>query len=274
MSIVPISSPAALATLRMRSTGPTRIGSISRNRAASTAPCRDTSSHGCAMATLIAGSAWAALISRWYFSCGASCPADSGMFCLGLAALRGPWREHRLDLLQTALAFVRHLAAGRENLVQHLKRRLARSGIAAKQFRQAVDRAFLIQTDQQVLLPHHLLEVGQAHLLIGGMRGTNQLQNRESALIDTALGHTDVNQGPHGSLRCTAHFELLFQFGAQSRDVGLADQIAFDPIRSHLRAAKPDQRLQPWRPISIQKHRFGHRIPKLTKSLQAGCDPR
>src|SRR5690242_3760066 len=169
MSIVPISSPAALATLRMRSTGPTRIGSISRNRAASTAPCRDTSSHGCAMATLIAGSAWAALISRWYFSCGTYCPVDSGMFCLGLAALRGPWREHRLDLLQTALAFVRHLAAGRENLVQHLKRRLARSGIAAKQFRQAVDRAFLIQTDQQVLLPHHLLEVGQAHLLIGGM---------------------------------------------------------------------------------------------------------
>src|SRR5689334_12389640 len=169
MSIASMLSFAALATVRMRSTGPTRIGSISPSCAASMAPCSDTSSHGCAMATLIAGSAWAALISRWYFSCGTSCPVASGMFRLSLASLCALHRKQRLYLLQTALALVRHLAAGRENPMQHFKRRLARLGIAAKQLLQAADGAFLIQADQQVLLPYHLLEAGQAHLLLDRM---------------------------------------------------------------------------------------------------------
>src|SRR5690349_11071522 len=153
----------------MRSTGPTRIGSISRSRAASTAPCSDTSSHGCAMATLIAGRAWAALISRWYLSRGSSCPVESGMLRLCLASLCALRREYRLDLFEAALALVRHLTASRENPMQHFKCRLARVGIAAKQLWQRADGALLIQADEQILLPHHLLEVGQAHLLVGRM---------------------------------------------------------------------------------------------------------
>src|SRR5271167_1766768 len=59
-----MSSPARRATSRMRSGGPTRIGSIRPNRAASTAPLSEISSHGCATAVVTGGRLWAARSSR------------------------------------------------------------------------------------------------------------------------------------------------------------------------------------------------------------------
>src|SRR3954453_9754052 len=98
----------------------------------------------------------------------------------------------------------------------------------------------------------------------------DHLQHRETALIDAALGHTDINQGPHSGLRYAADLELLFQIGTQPGDVCLADQVEFDPVWSRLRPTKTDPRLQPWRPISAQEHRFGHRITQFAKTLQVG----
>src|SRR5262249_44171032 len=50
-----MSSPVRPATLRTRSGGPTRIGAIRPSLAASTAPLRETSSHGCATAVVTGG---------------------------------------------------------------------------------------------------------------------------------------------------------------------------------------------------------------------------
>ena len=80
-----ISRPARDATSRMRASGPTRIGSIRCSRHASTALPIDTSSQGCATATLIVASACAALIRRSYLACGSG---GVGMARSGMCLLR------------------------------------------------------------------------------------------------------------------------------------------------------------------------------------------
>ena len=62
------SRPASLDALRMRSGGATRIGSIKPSLWASMAPRKETSSQGCATATLILVAFCAAAIKRLYFS--------------------------------------------------------------------------------------------------------------------------------------------------------------------------------------------------------------
>ena len=57
------------ATLRILSLGPTRIGLISFASAASSAPLSDVSSQGCATAVARGRHAFAAAMSRSYFSC-------------------------------------------------------------------------------------------------------------------------------------------------------------------------------------------------------------
>jgi hypothetical protein len=67
MGYLDMSRPAFAAISRMRATGPTNMGAINPAFAASTAPCNELSSQGCATAVGVGGSALQRLISRWYF---------------------------------------------------------------------------------------------------------------------------------------------------------------------------------------------------------------
>ena len=143
----------------MRASGPTRIGSIRRSRAASTAPPSEASSHGCAIATFIGVSACAALIRRWYFramppqvdpQCQACAVSALTAFCwphaeqLSIRARRrGPRRTSRHARQEPG--------AGHRALP-------CASLIVTQQPRHSIEGTFLIEANQQVLLPHDLLE--------------------------------------------------------------------------------------------------------------------
>ena len=127
---------------RMRSAGPTRIGSISRSRAASTAPSSDTSSQGCATATLIGGLGLRRLDQALVLVVRnrlGPLPRCQAWAASALTALSARDAEQCLDLRQSALAFVRHAATRGENPMQDVERRLARRRIRAQQRRQAFD---------------------------------------------------------------------------------------------------------------------------------------
>src|SRR5690348_7930433 len=132
------------------------------------APPSDTSSQGCATATLMVLRPCAALTSRWYFSwCTPSgSVGKSGMLGLVLAPLRGLDFKQCLNPLEPAPTFVRHVPTSRSDLAQRLECRLALSEVCTEQLWQCRYGAFLIEADQQILLPKHFLELRQAHLLI------------------------------------------------------------------------------------------------------------
>src|SRR5690348_3259470 len=145
------------------------------------------------------------------------------MLGLGLAPLCGLDLEQRLNPLETAPAFVRHVPTSRSDLAQRVEGRFALTGVATEQLWQCCYGAFLIEADQQILLPKHFLELRQVHLLIERPRCAYELQRREATFVDAVFRQADVDEGANGSILDTADLEASFQFRAHPGYVGFAD---------------------------------------------------
>src|SRR5690349_1621105 len=113
----------------MRAGGPTRIGAISPNLAASTTPSIEILSHGCATAVVTGGSCWAACTSRSYRSRRSSDLVFIATFssassrCLIPADLRRWTGEHGLDAFEPATT-LRWKGAARDKYPTHHPQRL------------------------------------------------------------------------------------------------------------------------------------------------------
>src|SRR6516162_2266450 len=158
-----MSALARSAALRIRSVGPTRIGSISCSLVASTTPSSETSSHGCATATLMVACACAVLINRWYFSCtrppGRS--LRSGMGRLRLTSRLAPGVKECLHARKATLCFAGERLTRRQDPMQAVEDGFPLRHVGTKKPRQGVDGALLVEADKKVLFPDGLLNLGQ-----------------------------------------------------------------------------------------------------------------
>src|SRR5512139_1520880 len=158
-----MSSPCWAATSRIRSCGPTRIGSISFSLAAFTTLSSDTWSQGCATATLTGGCFWAVAISFWNFSCvlrltGASASSTDIVILL----LAGPGRlcaKQPFDFRKPPLGFAGRLARRGYDALDRAQRLCALVGVARDQLWDCSDRTFLVDLQEQILFAHRFLQL-------------------------------------------------------------------------------------------------------------------
>src|SRR5512134_2333798 len=126
--------------------GPTRIGSIRPILAASTAPCSELWSHGCATAVGVGGSDLQKSIRRWYLTCARVSMESSSCSAPGFAAAR-------------AVCFCGRSAAPLDG------ERLADMADHLELFLGALDASVAKQParelHQPVAVPRHLQQLGQ-----------------------------------------------------------------------------------------------------------------
>ena len=178
-----MSRPARAATSRMRACGPTRIGSIRpQPRRFDRALQRD----------IVAGMRdgdldrrlWlcAALIRRSYLSCGraAALIAVSGMRRLRLGSLRRSTPNSASTRVRRRLPSSDRSPRAARTRCRTSSAALRAASSSPSSFGMARDRALLVEADEQVLLPQHLLEPRQAHALGGRARRADQPAARRS----------------------------------------------------------------------------------------------
>ena len=65
----------------------------------------------------------------------------------------------------------------------------------------ARERRLLVDDEHEELLADQRLELGERHLLAGGVRVAHAADRREAALVDGAAGQADIEQRPDQRLR-------------------------------------------------------------------------
>ena len=116
--------------LRIRSAGPTKIGSIRRSFAASIAPCSETSSHGCTTAVLIVGGSRQRNQALIFLM-----PSGRGFKhgSLPLSPAFGCFRSNRaFDASQAAASLLVRFRRRPKNTVQNIQRSLANWAIGSQ----------------------------------------------------------------------------------------------------------------------------------------------
>src|SRR3954467_15607809 len=116
--------------------------------------------------------------------CGAGA-SRTGIGVLLFRGLGGLWFEHLLDPGEAALALGVQFALGGDDALdgaQHLGALLA---VFRQQPGNGVDRAFLIEAEQQRLVPEKLLELAFAAWTAGELCLMERLDDGEAALVGT-----------------------------------------------------------------------------------------
>src|SRR5271157_4518296 len=254
-----ISSPVSLAALRMRSGGPTRIGSMSPSLWASIAPLSETSSQGCATATLILVAFWAAAINRLCLSppVGASVFGSSVIFGYLLQALVS-FTPSAVSTRATLLFSSLTNGPGHEQRAQSVQRRVGLGLARMDELRQRLDRALLVEPDELELLLRHILEMRKGKPLIGLSRVANDFGHAEPAFVDRALRFAYVDQRAQHAFIRRSRLEPIFERQVKFGRSRLALKFPLDMARgcSRLRI-EPDHGQDERRSVGIQEYRFG-----------------
>ena len=204
-----------MAAFRTRSGGPTRIGSIRPSLWASIAPRSETSSQGCATATLILVAFCAAAIRRLYFSP----PAGRGFVGHRQApsfSLHQLHAEQLLDPNDPALFLLDQGSRRHQERPQGVQRRVGLRLARTDELRQRFDRALFVEQDELELLLRHLLELGKGQLSVRLSRVADDLRHAEAAFVNCALRSADIDQRAQRALIGRSRLEPMFERGASS----------------------------------------------------------
>src|ERR1700722_5677459 len=233
------------ATDRTRSTGPTRMGSTNRKFVASTTPRNDTSSHGCATATLIVVSFWAAAIRRSYLSCETEVVrvAASDISDLSASAWLKLRAEKLLDPRPAALTLPVQRAGRRDELAHRVPRRGDVVLAAPEELRHGLDRALLVELNELQLDVQHFPELRSRGAVVRLPLLSDALEHTEAALVEGALRQSHVDERPQRRFLEAALLELPLEARPEFAGAPLAHEIALDAARSLFRLS-PDHGLQ------------------------------
>src|SRR5260221_3111902 len=138
-----------------------------------------------------------------------------GIFLGGGSRL--PRCEQRLDSREARLHLGRQLAADRDDAPDYVQRFLLLGHVVGQEHWNRVDGALLGNAQTQILLPHHLLELGERHPPILRALAADLRQHGEPALLRPPLRPPapDIEESANGSLPKAAMLDAGFDMGTR-----------------------------------------------------------